>query len=787
MRCQEPKLMLAASIALLAIDHTAVGADGLASSSASSGLEEIVVTATRREEKLQDVPASISTFSQEKLDAQGIRSIDDLARATPGVLLERNAVGATGNFNDEDTDVNIRGIDSAAGAGTVGIYIDDTPIQDRHISFTSFNAFPALFDLARVEVLRGPQGTLFGAGSEGGTLRFISPEVSLNSDSAYVRSEAATTDKGAPSYEVGGAGGGPIIDGVLGFRLSASYREDGGWVDHVDPHTLAVTDPNSNWQQTITLRAALKWALTDQLTISPSIYYQDLTLGDTGAYWEGLSDPGAGSFLYGTAQRNPSWDPFYLATLKADWELAFAHFTSNTSYYSRKQHSISDYTQFDRSVFLGPAYLGPSGIPPAGDLGTSYDSQQQKNFYQELRLQSVDAAAPVSWTAGFFYAHLNEDTEETVIDPNIDAEYIATYGSSLCYWTTQCPGGPFLSVPELRIVDEQYAVYGDVDWKITSTWKLTGGVRVARLSYTGNFVEYGAFFVDPTVATAATPLVTQGSKTEDPVTPKFALSYQPDANDLFYVSAAKGYRVGGINSGISAGCGLTAPPSYSSDSLWSYEIGAKSTLFGGTLQVDSSLFLIDWKNIQQAVYILVCGQNFIQNLGEARSEGGDLDLQWKATDDLKLDLSLAYVEARYTKQVTAPGATAPSVSVGDGLPGAPWSILASGEYALPVAGDQRPYVRLDYQVTTAQTRLLPDQDSRNLSSDPTLVSLPEVKLLGARAGVRWNGFDWSLFGENLTNAHPVMFNSRDTTTSPLYFARGIRPRTVGITATFRYR
>jgi iron complex outermembrane receptor protein len=301
---------LAATVVLLAARCAVAASEDNPGAAANTGLEEIVVTATRREERLQDVPISISSFSQQKLDAEGIRSIDDLARATPGVLLERNAIGATGNFNDEDTDINIRGVDSSAGAGTVGIYIDDTPIQDRHISFTSFNAFPALFDLARVEVLRGPQGTLFGAGSEGGTVRFISPEISLTSDSAYIRSEAAGTDHGAPSYEIGAAGGGPIIDNVLGFRLSASYRDDGGWVDRVDPRTLDVLDRNSNWQQTITLRGALKWAVTDQVSISPSLYYQDLTLGDTGAYWEDLSDPSASRLFNGNAQANPSWDQF---------------------------------------------------------------------------------------------------------------------------------------------------------------------------------------------------------------------------------------------------------------------------------------------------------------------------------------------------------------------------------------------------------------------------------------------------------------------------------------------
>ena len=146
---------------------------------ASGTLEEIVVSAQRRTERLEDVPMSIQAFSQEKLDQQGLRTIDDLSRLTPGITFLRNGMSSSGNYNDEDSDISIRGIDSTAGAATTGIYMDDTPIQTRHLQFGTVNPYPALFDLERVEVLKGPQGTLFGAGSEGGTIRFITPEPSL--------------------------------------------------------------------------------------------------------------------------------------------------------------------------------------------------------------------------------------------------------------------------------------------------------------------------------------------------------------------------------------------------------------------------------------------------------------------------------------------------------------------------------------------------------------------------------------------------------------------------------
>jgi outer membrane receptor protein involved in Fe transport len=596
---------------------------------APGALEEIVVTATRRQERLQDVPVSATAFTQQLLDAEGLRNIDELSRLTPGLTFERNGTGTSANFNDEATDINIRGIDSTAGTSTTGIYIDDTPIQGRHISFTSFNAFPALFDVERVEVLRGPQGTLFGAGSEGGTVRFIQPAADLHAYSAYVRSEVATTQNGDPSYELGAAFGGPIIEDKLGFRISAYGRTDGGWVNRADYRTGNVTDYASNWQQTIVLSGALKWAVTDRITISPSVYYQKLTLGDTSAYWPELSNPAAERFANGNAQHNPSWDPFYLVAIKLDWELGFAHLTSNTSYFSRNQRSQSDYTQFDRTLF-GLTTVGPR--PPAGDTGTSHDTDTQNNFFQEVRLQSVDPAARLVWTGGFFYGHLDENTTEKVIDPNLDAEYNAFYGAPLCTPQAPCPGGQILEQPIAKIIDKQYALFGDATLKMGEHWKATAGLRVTRTEYSGNLVYYGPFFA-PDVG-AATPLASVGSGSATPVTPKAVLAYQPDSDSLYYASAAKGYRVGGVNGAVSSLCaanlaaiGISAPPgTYASDSLWSYELGAKNTLLGGRLQIDASVFVIDWSNIQQAVYLTGCGQNFVANLGKVQSHGGEIEL-----------------------------------------------------------------------------------------------------------------------------------------------------------------
>ena len=291
----------------------------------NDGPDEIVVTATRQEQTISKVPLSITAFSKEKLDVQGVRQVDDIARLTPGVTFTRgdarNGAAAT---------ISIRGIASTAGSATTGIYIDDTPIQVRSIGFSAFNPFPAVFDLERVEVLRGPQGTLFGAGSEGGTIRFLTPRPDLEESHLYGRSEIATTQDGAPSYEAGLAVGVPIVTDRLAIRASAYYRHDGGYIDRVDFHRTTrrpttIVDKNANSQATLVFNASAAWKPTETLTITPSIYYQKLKTHDGNAYWEALSDPGAGKFRTGNAVANTSKDRFILPALKAELEIGGRH------------------------------------------------------------------------------------------------------------------------------------------------------------------------------------------------------------------------------------------------------------------------------------------------------------------------------------------------------------------------------------------------------------------------------------------------------------------------------
>ncbi len=431
---------------------TAAPAKAAPAKAGSTEVGEIVVTATRQAQVLSRVPESVSAFTAAKMQVMGIKNFDDVVRYTPGVA-----------FNEESHDIAIRGISSTAGSGTTGIYIDDTPVQVRNLGLNANNTLPAVFDLQRVEVLRGPQGTLFGAGSEGGTVRYITTQPSLTTWSAMAHSEFAWTVYGDPSYEAGAAIGGPIVNDKLGFEVSAWGRKDGGWIDRVNYQTGNVTDANANYVDTYTLRAALTWAPTSNITITPAISYQDRYQNNYDNYNVYLSHPGDGYYVSSTPDQMADQDAFYLPTLRMEYDTHGVKLISNTAYYNRAEvvngysgtiYNLSYFQQIISgglappppypTVPLPPGTVGtdPQGIPctnncqnqypllnPAGPNLPSmpnYNSRNfihnlQSNWTQEFRVQSADPNARFTWLGGLFLARDAQRSTETIWDPELPA------------------------------------------------------------------------------------------------------------------------------------------------------------------------------------------------------------------------------------------------------------------------------------------------------------------------------------------------------------------------------
>lgn len=344
---------------------------------------EIVVTATRQSQSLNKVPLSVSAFTRDAIDSRGIRDFTDIIRQTTGVTFERS---------NTTTNIAIRGVNSSVGAATTGIYIDDVPIQIRQLGYGGGNVYPLVFDLDRVEVLRGPQGTLFGAGSEGGTVRFITRQPSLSAPHVYGRAELSGSEHGAASGEAGISLSGPFVNDTLGVAASIYYRRDGGYVDRVYAGTVAnpssttnppIVEKNANYNDSFVGRAALTWQPTPDLKITPSFYYQEVDANDSGENWERFSDYSRHIFRNGDPVRENSADIFKLTSLNISYNLGPVDIIGVGSYFDRRQRFIQDYTTFDQTLFTGP------NLPFFADQqAPAFFEIDQKNWTGELRIQS---------------------------------------------------------------------------------------------------------------------------------------------------------------------------------------------------------------------------------------------------------------------------------------------------------------------------------------------------------------------------------------------------------------
>ncbi|MEJ1962699.1 MAG: TonB-dependent receptor [Gammaproteobacteria bacterium] len=557
-------------------------------------------------------------------------------------------------------------------------------------------------------------------------------------------------------------------------------------MDRVDWHTGRTVDDASNSSATTTARLALKWAATDTLSIAPSVYYQKRDVDDTAAWWSprpGNPDPTNGQFdnplRNGNAVAQPSTDQFLLPALKVGWNLGSMQLISNTSYFKRDQSATTDYTQYDRAIFLGNPY------PRAGAQGLGFWGDHQRNWTQELRLQSTDAGARVAWTAGLFYQRAKETTSQQVFDPDL----LDDLGMSPDY------GDGFIYVEDPRVgVDRQIAVFGQADVRFAERFTFTLGVRYAHARFEGSTFYPETLVVGPEVSST-------GTQTERPVTPKFGLKYELSADSLVYATAAKGFRIGGTNAKVGQFCyggldsalgqvGLSdVPPTYNSDSLWSYELGMKNSLAQNRLVLNASAYYVKWRDIQQNVPLTACGFQYTGNLGEASSKGFDLQASLKVNHALSLGGAFSYTDAQFTKTVELASSVQSIVQKGDHLGGAPWTLAAFGELDLPLEGVET-YVRADYQYSANQNDVVPNQNPLNGGYALWFPSVTSQSFASLRAGVKHRGIDVSVFAQNLFDTQPRLSEAQDIGAAnggtPLFYVISWRPRTVGVTATYHY-
>lgn len=760
-----------------------------------SGLEEILVTAQRRKEDLDKVPISVTAFSQKTMDDLHIENLTDLASIVPGLVLSTPVGGI-----QDLTDVAIRGIFSGGNAPTTQFYIDETPVAIRTLPAAgpAQSPHPLIFDLDRVEVLRGPQGTLFGASAMGGAIRYITPQPGLDDGSGYAKLDVSYTDRGAPSYETGVAYGAPIVSGTAGFRVSAWFASQGGFIDKENPLTGEILERNANSTDSYVIRPAFTWVPAEGLAITPALFMQHFHSDSSNSYWiTELPRVETGAPVSGAIDE-PLNDDLNVWSLAITYDYPGVSLKSDTSYLDRSAAAINDFTHAAEFLYGGTPFV--PGLPPSW-----HDYLNDRNYthakQQELRVSSRDPSARLLWVAGLYYRHAVQGVAQC-LPGTLDPLTEAIAGEN----TLQFTGFPDYTEPDGQVcnaytnfhtTDISEAGFGDITVAIARHLKADIGVRVEHA-----VVEHQSQVSAGPLDGLSYANQNLPDQVGNPVTPRAALSYQYTDEDMVYASAAKGYRPGGGNGATAIGNPLctpslralglsTVPTSYSSDSLWSYEIGAKDRLLDRRLAIEASAFLIDWRNIQTSVNLPSCAEMFTANRGRAISRGIDFQAAAIITDGLKLGAMVGYTDAYYPDAAFgAPvgGVTPLLNAAGDKLANVlPWSAAANVEYSRdisPLWGNARTYVRVEYRWLSAASALNPAAAGYDPQTSP--YQNQAYGVLNLRLGVLHARLDASVYVDNATRSDPILGYAHDVIGDPMFYGTAIRPLAVGFTGYYRF-
>jgi iron complex outermembrane recepter protein len=684
----------------------------------SARLEEVVVTATHQAELASDVPISLTVWSQDSMRISGVKGINEISALTPGLSFDwRSNIGA-GVY----TNLDMRGITGTHGVST-GIFIDDTTLPSA-TNDSYQRAFPATFDLERVEVLRGAQGMLLGPRTLGGAIRFITTPPSVSEFAGNATAEVATTEDGAMSYEAGVAAGGPVVDGLLGMRVSGWYRSEGGFVDRLDPITSEPGEHDTNGTTSKSGRIGVAWMASDATRLTTTLIYDSNRASDSAAFFMQQSDPANGSFRNSYYVPQPREDRFYLASFKVEHESDEVDFLAVSSYVDRKNHSIHDLTCCASPIF---AFVADG---------------EQRTLQQELRLTSADPDAKFSWLAG---AHLSRTDSTGRVGPS-DMSLDGRDGT--------------------RIEQSQVEGYLEMSRKLGPRMEASAGVRLARSSY-----DY---------ASLPTPVFTGGDH-ETLAIPRFELSYHGASGNLIYLTAAEGYGSPSAV-GVIPGCEALE---LLADTLWNYELGTKADILNGRAHVEASVFDSRWGNRQHDPVAFACLTAFQK--GQAESSGFELSGHALVGERATVGVEVSYIDARYTQSVESDGVVIVHAGDAVHNGRLPWSLSGFFDYDLPplFGASVTLHVEDHWHGGKSRPRLENNPNSYFYQSFGNADSTTNI--LNLRADVKVGPADIAVFVNNALDSSPILNRFPPCCGSEfLQTAYTLTPRTVGVSATLRF-
>ncbi len=619
--------------------------------------EVIVVTATKREQTLQDVPFSVNALTGEDLDRVGATNLDDIARNVAGLTVQ--------NLGPGQSQIAIRGVasgqivrDQPGVKEQVGIYLDESVI-----SLSLFNPDLDLFDLERVETLRGPQGTLFGSGSIGGTIRYITKQPTTDQFEGVVEADINTVSEGGGGGHLKGAVNIPISD-TLAVRAVGYLTEYAGFIDAVKRNEDGgfFVDEDVNRGQRNGGRIALNWRPNDRVSITPRILYQDINFdgfnrqesfniyanpNTFGVDPDGPQPP-ANSFLRERQQflllDEAFADETLIADLTATIDLGFADLTTISSYTDRQILVSRDASALTHSVSLDLGLdVAVTDIP-----SNLRDTTEYEAFTQEVRLSSNNDG-PFQWLVGAFYADLERDYAQRLPTPGYDAFTDAALGegTSAAVANGFPADSPFNS--DLSVPLEQIAVFGEASLDVTDRLTVTAGGRYYDFEE-DRLISSGGLF-----ANGDTALL--DSTSSDGFTPRVIASY--DVNEIVTVNAqaSQGFRLGGVNDPLNpALCNdvdlatFGGFQTYDDETLWNYEVGVKAERSDFT--INTAVFYTDITDLQVTLDAGSCSSRVVFNVPEAFAAGVEYEVGYFPTDNLELYFSGSFVEAEFQSTVT---------------------------------------------------------------------------------------------------------------------------------------
>jgi iron complex outermembrane recepter protein len=732
---------------LAALTGAVAGALLMPAHGIAQDLDEIVVTAQKRQESIQDVAVGMTAIGSQELENLRINDFEDYLSLVPG--LSSNLAGPVSDRGVRP--IGLRGVQTVTGTivngqNTVGFYINDTPVPV---------ANPRLVDLERIEVLRGPQGTLYGSSSLAGTVRLVTKRPELDDVKGHVEAGVSSVDNGGTGYEVEALVNLPLTDRAA-FRLSAYTEEQSGYIDFVDVNVAGVptgfTQSDVNDMSARGGRAAFRFDLTDRVGINASYMYSKRELDSADLITQG--QPGISLFARFLM---PRYDEFSLADVNIEWDAGPVTVVSTTALFDSKSDSVQDITDS-----LGPL-LRP--LPLIELLYTPFANRNEELTHETRVVSTADSAW--QYVAGIFYT----DREE------VSHTFLPAYGKTSVLGVFPISNDTLFTNTSPRTRKEK-AAFGEVTYRFTEQWAATVGLRYFDFDF-----ETVDDFFGPTVLVPGGAAVLTGSAQEDGVVPKVRLEFRPTDDHLYYATASKGFRMGGANFPLPTGvpaCATqvqavfgqpTVPPGFESDSLWSYELGGKTSWAGGRLIANAAVYYIDWDNTQVASGSLCNFSGAVLNVGAVESRGAELEIQAVPNDRLKLGIAAAYLDAEVAERLQLPGATRVFAEVGAPMPDIPeWSLSATGDYSFPISATWQGFARLDYRYVTDRPVSL------------TTTAEKEAYGLGNfRFGTTNDRWTVSLYAENFTDEQPSLAGTPAATTLG---TRGVdftfRPRTYGM-------